>query len=343
MMTTLCSRREDIERFRGDTTPLVVELVDANCEPITETILGATFRLTVSQEEWPDTNAPLFEIGGTDLDDVAKSITFAFGADEADHVGAFHYDVEMIESGGIKHTALKGLMIFEQDITKSDETFEWTPPTGPSDGDPATVDGSLDWYAFANRAVVATYETRDARRVIRDGHVPTAAWQSTGWMGRGPDIPRHAFQMPGWEWQATLYMNLALLGMDFQEGAGYHYVWLILDNMTGTPNASGSGGTLHNSALGYLGMIAGFPYPNTGGWTDDDWFKIGFRVLADRTVEYQIKREADADNWLTIPSPYQWGPAVTPITMPVFWTRRVFPHNAASVIDLWKYEWRRLT
>ena len=115
-MTTLCPKRQNVERFRGDTTPIRVELVDGDCNPVTESISGATFVMTCHEEEWPDTNPPIFTINGTDLDDIAKTITFEFTATEADNRGAHYYDVKMTESGGIKHTVVKGLMLFEENV-----------------------------------------------------------------------------------------------------------------------------------------------------------------------------------------------------------------------------------
>ena len=331
----------NITRARGDTYRLRITFTKDDGSPLDFT--NSTVKMTVSEIASPDLSGGyLFQIAGSVVAPATDGVCdFILTTAQADNVGLFYYDVEMIDVSGAVRTILVGQFLMEQDITKSDTTFEWTPPTTPNDGDPAIVDGSLDWNAFASRDVVATYETRDTRRVIRDGHVPTALYQSTGWQAKGPDIPRHEFQGRGWEWQITLYMNLSLLGLDFGDAVIYHSIWTLLNNMSGTPDASGGGGTIQNTTLGYLESIAGYPAPDTTGWTDDDWFKIGFRILADGTVEYQIKREADADNWLTIPSPYLWSFPVSPV-WPTIWTRRVFPHNAASVIDLWKYEWRKL-
>jgi len=179
-MTTVCTRPVDIERYRGDTTPIVVELVDADCEPIAETILGASFRLTVSQEEWPDTNPALFEIVGTDLDDTNKTITFAFTAVEADNIGAFYYDVEMTESGGVIHTVLKGLMVFEQDITKASgpaalPDVTWTP--SGADGDPVPSGGSDPWIMSWEEDEPSPweYEDHDGKLTITPSTIGTAS------------------------------------------------------------------------------------------------------------------------------------------------------------------------
>lgn len=108
----------DIERFRGDTEPIVLQLVDTNGVEITDSIASATFILTVSEEAAPTTIPPVFTINGTSIDDTAKTVNFLFTTADADNFGAFYYDVQMTDSLGVIRTILNGLMLFEQDITK---------------------------------------------------------------------------------------------------------------------------------------------------------------------------------------------------------------------------------
>jgi len=108
----------DIERFRGDTAPIVIQLVDSASSPIGDAIGGATFLMTVSPEQWPTTGTPLFQVAGTSIDDTAKTVNFEISLANADNLGAFYYDVQMTDSAGVIRTILSGLMLFEQDITK---------------------------------------------------------------------------------------------------------------------------------------------------------------------------------------------------------------------------------
>ena len=161
-------------------------------------------------------------------------------------------------------------------------------------------------------------------------------------MVKGPEFSRLRVDVPGWEWQVTAYLNLALLSLEVQDGLYYQGWWTALDLRSGSPDVSLIAGTLyHTTDLGY-DYIAPPVFPDTTGWVTG-WYKFGVRLNLDNTLEFQVKPEADDDDWLAASADHIWNPGVTPVLAPNLWTRRVYPENAASVLNLWKYEWRRLT
>jgi len=335
-----------IERKRGDTYRIRITFTQSDGSPLDLT--NSTLKMTVSPIAAPDeSHDALFEIAGSIVAPATDGVAdFELTGTQADNVGDFYYDVEMTDVSGSVRTILEGPFVMTQDITKSDEEFEWTPDADPSDGEAVPIfDNSTGWLIFNDDVLTGefTYETRDTRRVIRDAHVPVAhAFDSTGWMAKGPDIPRHLFSMPGWEFQITAFLKLAYVSFEIQDGCYYHSYWSTLDTRTGTPSVAAIAGTLYEAGASKYSLATPSLFPDTAGWVDEDWYKLGVRVQVDGTVEFMVKPEADPDDWIAVGAAYSWHPAVTPIHAPNIWTRRVFPENAAAVFDLWKYEWRRL-
>jgi hypothetical protein len=108
----------DIERKRGDTyADEFIIKSKATKKPVN--ITGYTFLLTVDPEKAPvDAANNLYQLTGTILDAVAGRVEFAPSALQANQLGNFFYDVQMIDGAGRKRTVESGKYKFTQDITK---------------------------------------------------------------------------------------------------------------------------------------------------------------------------------------------------------------------------------
>lgn len=108
----------DITRKRGDTyaDEFIVKSA-ATGRPLD--ITGYTFLLTVDPSKAPLTAATkAYQIAGTILAATAGRVEFAPTPTQADRVGAFFFDVQMIDGAGRKRTIDSGKYKYEQDITK---------------------------------------------------------------------------------------------------------------------------------------------------------------------------------------------------------------------------------
>ena len=106
--------RTDINRYRGDTKDLVLKLTqDKAIFPLTDfsAVLG------VNIEENPTEDNCVFKSTAA-VDAAAGTLTFPFSVEDADRVGDFYYDIQLIDGVGKTSTIRKGKMVFAQDITK---------------------------------------------------------------------------------------------------------------------------------------------------------------------------------------------------------------------------------
>lgn len=108
----------DIERKRGDTyADEFIIKSKATKKPVN--IAGYTFLLTVDPAKAPiDATNNLYQLTGTILDAAAGRVEFAPSALQADQLGNFFYDVQMVDGAGRKRTVESGKYKFTQDITK---------------------------------------------------------------------------------------------------------------------------------------------------------------------------------------------------------------------------------
>lgn len=107
-----------IERFRGDTKPVVVTLMNGG---VPLNLTGCTnFVMTADPEREPTTSAAnIFSITGSiSGDPLVGMIEFLPSAIEMDHVGNFYFDVQYSDARGFTTTAGKDKLILKQDITK---------------------------------------------------------------------------------------------------------------------------------------------------------------------------------------------------------------------------------
>lgn len=108
----------DIERKRGDDYADVFTLSSKKTKlPIN--ITGYSFLLTVDPDKAPvDSTNNLFKLTGEIIDAAGGKVGFAPTAVQADRIGSFYYDVQMIDASGKKRTIAEGKYKFIQDITK---------------------------------------------------------------------------------------------------------------------------------------------------------------------------------------------------------------------------------
>lgn len=109
----------DIKRKRGDTYADEYTITSsATSAPIN--ITGYTFLMTLDPSKAPlDDTTKIYQLTGTILDPVAGRVEFAPSPVQADRVGSFFFDVQMLDGAGRKRTIDSGKYSFEQDITKA--------------------------------------------------------------------------------------------------------------------------------------------------------------------------------------------------------------------------------
>lgn len=109
----------DITRKRGDTYADEF-IIKSKTTKLPSNITGYVFLLTVDPSKTPvDATNNVYQIVGTILDAAAGRVEFAPSALQADQVGAFFYDVQMVDGAGRKRTIEGGKYKYEQDITKT--------------------------------------------------------------------------------------------------------------------------------------------------------------------------------------------------------------------------------
>lgn len=102
----------EIVRYRGDTDPIVVKVKKVGG---TVDLTGASFILSVSAVAEPVDATYVMQLTGV-VDVLTSTVTFTLSEIDADNVGSFYYDVQMISSS--TKTILTGKFKMLQDITK---------------------------------------------------------------------------------------------------------------------------------------------------------------------------------------------------------------------------------
>ena len=108
----------NITRKRGDTYADELTLTSSSTGlPID--ITGYSFLLTVDTRQSPDDETTqVYQVVGTILSGANGRVEFAPSAPQADHVGDYYYDVQMLDGAGRKRTIVSGKYKYTQDITK---------------------------------------------------------------------------------------------------------------------------------------------------------------------------------------------------------------------------------
>lgn len=108
----------NITRKRGDTYADELTLTSSSTGlPIN--ITGYSFLLTVDTKQYPtDETTQVYQVVGTIISGVNGRVEFAPSAMQADNVGDYYYDVQMLDGAGRKRTIVSGKYKYVQDITK---------------------------------------------------------------------------------------------------------------------------------------------------------------------------------------------------------------------------------
>ena len=107
----------DLYRMRGDTFAFAFQIRD---DGVVRDITDHTFRLAVDPSEEPaNSDNQLFLLTGTITNAVQGLVMFGpLTTQQANYVGEYFYDLEMIDDTGQIRTVKKGKFVFEQDRTK---------------------------------------------------------------------------------------------------------------------------------------------------------------------------------------------------------------------------------
>jgi len=107
----------DITRFRGDTIPIVFNVTSNS---VAVDITGWTFTLTIDPNDAPgDALDNVLQLTGVLTTPLQGEVTFTMTAIQADiPPGAYNYDVQAVDVGGVIRTFGVAKFIITQDITK---------------------------------------------------------------------------------------------------------------------------------------------------------------------------------------------------------------------------------
>lgn len=330
----------DISRVRGDTYR-IRRTVKASGAVVD--ITDWTFLLTINRVAKPvDASDQIAQIAGVIFDATSGVVDFTPSEADVDVAGSYFYDIEAIDAGGETTTPGKGQFIISQDITKSDEEFEWTPDEAPNDDDVADLDGTVDiqGFTFLEAMVLdATYQTRDTRRVIRVTTIQPDGYSTSLLMPWGPVFPRQFFPTSGWEFKLTAYFDKAMCRLLAFGNQLYGSSEAVFNSTSGTAAATLGGGFVVDGESFYTAFAP--DSISVGGWTEAEWIVLGLRWDTDGLCFGMVKREADADDWKLM-GPDTWPATLPVIPIPGMTLMRKDPEDAESLVDIWKYEWRRL-
>ena len=108
-----------IERVRGDTYADSFTVTNSRTNAPAD-LTGCQFLMTLSSVSNPvDESDQLYQlVGEIDDDPTTGVVNFAPTAEQADLVGYFFFDIQMIDTLGIVRTLVKDTYTYVQDITK---------------------------------------------------------------------------------------------------------------------------------------------------------------------------------------------------------------------------------
>lgn len=108
----------DITRKRGDTYADEIIVRSKKTQQAID-ITGYTFLMTLDPEKAPTSNANnIYQLSGVIVDAPNGRVEFVPSALQADRVGAYYYDIQMVDGAGRTRTIVVGRYKYEQDITK---------------------------------------------------------------------------------------------------------------------------------------------------------------------------------------------------------------------------------
>ena len=329
----------NITRYRADDYP---ERATIRFGGVPIDLTGCSFLMTVNRVAKPaDTSDQVFQSVG-EIVVPASNGQVEFPIAGTTDPGEYFFDMEMTDTNGKVKTFKDGEYLVLQDITKGDEEFEWTPDEAPADGASVPADGTdgLLYFGYDFPAPGdITYQTRDARRVVRSTLESSTQWRPATFDPRGEGIPRQYFSPFGWELRVTIVLELASVEFQMQSINTADVFALVLDTRTGTPVVAPYGQVIDTST-GETIYADGSP-PSTAGWTDADWYTVGLRLAVSGETFFHVAPEGDPDNWVQFFSANTMAQTTSPFRAQTKATR-VLPEDPSAVFDLWKLQWRRI-
>lgn len=108
----------DISRKRGDTYADEFTIKSKKTKAAIN-LTGYSFVMVVDPNVGPTSSATnLFQIAGEIVDAATGRVAFAPTEPQADHIGIYYYEVQMIDATNKKRTVASGKYTFTQDIAK---------------------------------------------------------------------------------------------------------------------------------------------------------------------------------------------------------------------------------
>jgi hypothetical protein len=107
-----------INRFRGDTTPDAIAILDDASAPLH--LLSYSTKLTIHRRLEPSaTDPPVVVSIGHPYDVAGGLVEFPFDEVQADQKpGVYYYDIQLMDGYGRIKTLIKDRYVFHQDVTK---------------------------------------------------------------------------------------------------------------------------------------------------------------------------------------------------------------------------------
>ncbi len=108
-----------INRYRGDTDSDSFMIANSRTGEVVD-LTGCSFKLTVNTQRNPtDSSQVVYQLTGFVSDPLTGIVEFQPNSTQADNVGLFYYDVQMVDGNGIVRTLVKDVYVYEEDITKN--------------------------------------------------------------------------------------------------------------------------------------------------------------------------------------------------------------------------------
>ena len=108
----------DITRTRGDTYADQFIIENFTAKTVVD-LSECTFKMTVNSDREPlDISTQLYQIVGVSDSPATGVVNFSPTVEQADLVGKYYFDIQMIDADGVIRTLTKGMYTYTQDITK---------------------------------------------------------------------------------------------------------------------------------------------------------------------------------------------------------------------------------
>lgn len=106
-----------ITRYRGDTGP---DEILISKDGVAVNLTGSTVYLTLNSTKNPtDTSNQIYQLTGVSSDPTTGVVKFTPSESNADRVGLFYYDIQIVDAQSNKITVVKDTYQYIQDITKN--------------------------------------------------------------------------------------------------------------------------------------------------------------------------------------------------------------------------------